>query len=221
MTAAGRALREAQISALKGRDANVRQATEDHRKAVAAAVREGLALAANDGLHPAADQLARMLEAMSLARDLAASPGRLTELIQPSGFEALAGITPSGGKHAVAAPASDASISKSPASGPRLVTSAPAFPRRNPVEARRRAAEERKRAAEERQARKGTGGGPSSRRRRRCRPPKRNFGRSQGVCDQAEQACRGSPAGGCGGGTKARQRARQPCAKFSSCMSSF
>jgi hypothetical protein len=88
----GGALRDAQIAALKGRHGDVRRATEQHRAAVADAVRSATALAAPAGAHPAADQLARMLEAISLSPERADAPGRFAALIQPSGFEALAGI---------------------------------------------------------------------------------------------------------------------------------
>jgi hypothetical protein len=95
---AGAALRSAQIAALKGRDADVRQATESHRETVAAAVREATALAAGHGARPATDQLARMLEALSLSPTPPKTAGRIVELMQPSGFEALAGITPTGAR---------------------------------------------------------------------------------------------------------------------------
>jgi hypothetical protein len=105
----GTALRAAQIAALKGRPGDVRAASDAHRKAVADAVQQATTLAAKHGAHPAIDQLARMLEAVSLSATAPAHPGRLTELVQPSGFEALAGVTPAGAKHpfpaAITAPA--------------------------------------------------------------------------------------------------------------------
>jgi hypothetical protein len=88
---AGSALREAQIAALGGRHADVRRATEAHRAALSDAVRSATALATAGGASPQADQLARMLEAVSLST-AAEGAGRFAELIQPSGFEALAGI---------------------------------------------------------------------------------------------------------------------------------
>ncbi len=91
---AGQALRSAQIAALKGRNADIRGAGADHRAALTEAVQRATALAEPHGAHPAADQLARMLEALSLAADAPVPPGRFTELIQPSGFEALAGVAP-------------------------------------------------------------------------------------------------------------------------------
>jgi hypothetical protein len=154
VVAAGRTLRDAQIAALKGRDADVRTATEEHRKAVSAAVRDGVALAAKDGAHPPTDQLARMLDALSLAREASVTPGRFTELIQPSGFEALAGITPSGGKHTQAASPTDADIPALPATGPRLVRSAPVVRKPDPAEARRRKADEQRRIEAERKREK-------------------------------------------------------------------
>lgn len=93
---AGQALRTAQINALKGRDTDVRAASVNHRTALTAAVQRATELAATRDAHPAADQMARMLEALSLAGDAPDRPGRFTDVIQPSGFEALAGVTPVG-----------------------------------------------------------------------------------------------------------------------------
>jgi hypothetical protein len=91
--AAGEALREAQIAALGGKAAKVSKAAEAHRTAVAAAVREGVRLAAEGDAHPNADEVGRTLEALSLAAERPPAPGRLTEAIAPAGFEALAGMT--------------------------------------------------------------------------------------------------------------------------------
>ena len=88
----GHALRNAQIAALEGRGGDVRRASETHRKALADALREATRLAEAEGLRPGADDLARMLEAFSLAATHPERPGRLTELVQPAGFEALAGV---------------------------------------------------------------------------------------------------------------------------------
>lgn len=90
----GEAVREAQIAALKGRAADIRRASEAHRSAIAEAVRSATSLAAEHGSRPSPEPLARMLEALSLSANKPDPPGRLTELVQPSGFEALAGITP-------------------------------------------------------------------------------------------------------------------------------
>jgi hypothetical protein len=88
----GDALRKAQISALKGSGGDVRRASEAHRKALADALREATRLAEAEGSRPGADDLGRMLEALSLAATLPDRPGRLTEIVQPAGFEALAGV---------------------------------------------------------------------------------------------------------------------------------
>lgn len=92
----GDALREAQLAALKGRAADVRGSTDAHRKAVADAVRESTRLASAAGLHADAEPLARALEALSLAAVRPEHPGRLTEPVQPAGFEALSGVQPAG-----------------------------------------------------------------------------------------------------------------------------
>jgi hypothetical protein len=91
---AGHALRTAQIATLKGKKADVRAATEAHRKAIASAVHRAVELASDAGLNPNTDQLARMFEALSLAATPPPAPGRFVDVIAPSGFDALAGVTP-------------------------------------------------------------------------------------------------------------------------------
>jgi len=92
LIAAGEQLREAQVAALEGRKADVRAATDAHRRAVTDATAKAERLAAVDGLKPAADLLMRTFEALSLRPDAGEAPGRLTRPLQPSGFEALAGV---------------------------------------------------------------------------------------------------------------------------------
>jgi hypothetical protein len=92
LATSGEKLREAQIAALKGKGSDVRRATEAHRKSMADAVAEALDLASAAGAHPSPDELTKTLEAVSLARELPEPPGRLTRLLQPAGFEALAGV---------------------------------------------------------------------------------------------------------------------------------
>jgi hypothetical protein len=90
----GHTLRTAQIAALKGKKSDVRAATGKHRHAVAAAVTRAQQLAAAAGVNPNTDHLARMLEALSLSAGPAEEPGRFTDVVQPSGFDALAGVKP-------------------------------------------------------------------------------------------------------------------------------
>ncbi len=89
----GDKLRAVQIAALEGRDADVRAAGDLHRRAISEAVAEAQRLAAPAGTKPGADALARTFEALSLATRSPGVPGRLTSMLQPAGFEALAGIT--------------------------------------------------------------------------------------------------------------------------------
>jgi hypothetical protein len=93
----GERLRKAQIAALEGRSADVRAASDAHRHAIADAVREAERLAASSGSTPGTDALARTFESLSLATELPESPGRLTQALQPAGFEALAGVKPQPG----------------------------------------------------------------------------------------------------------------------------
>jgi hypothetical protein len=92
LLAAGGALRDAQVAALGGRGSDVGRANEAHRKALADAVREANEVAAGHGIKPAADQLSRMLEMLSLRAEENEAPGRHVDLVQSSGLEALAGI---------------------------------------------------------------------------------------------------------------------------------
>ena len=91
---AGGALREAQLGALKGKKSDVRAATGKHRDALARAVKRAQELASAAQVNPNTDQLARMLDALSLAAELPEDVGRFSDVIQPSGFDALAGVKP-------------------------------------------------------------------------------------------------------------------------------
>jgi hypothetical protein len=90
----GAALRTAQIAALEGKKVDVRKAGEAHRKALAEAVERATELAAEHDAKPGAEPLARMLEAVSISAAPVPHPGRLTDVVQPAGFEALTGVTP-------------------------------------------------------------------------------------------------------------------------------
>src|SRR5262249_9408341 len=65
---AGEKLRDAQLTALKGKSADVRSATNTHRQAVAQAVKAASELATAAGVHPDPDALARMFEAVSVQK---------------------------------------------------------------------------------------------------------------------------------------------------------
>jgi hypothetical protein len=92
----GQALRTAQIAALNGlgkKSADVFAATEAHRKAIVDAVHRATQLAAMTGVKADAELLAQTLAAHSLAPSRPSAPGRLTDILQPPGFETLAGVT--------------------------------------------------------------------------------------------------------------------------------
>ena len=90
----GAELRRAQISALEGRKADVHGAVDAHRKAIASAVERAVALAKTAQVNPDRDAVARTFEALSIASDPPEPPGRLTQPLQPGGFELLAGVEP-------------------------------------------------------------------------------------------------------------------------------
>jgi hypothetical protein len=148
LMASGRALRAAQIAALKGKSADLRAATADHRTALSDALATATQLAAQSGSKPAAEPLARMLEAVSLAQELPTRPGRSTDLLQPAGFEALAGVTPLARPAATAAPPSEGGT-RAPAA-PHAKGSAP----KSSAAAKHDAAAERRRAEAAAAARK-------------------------------------------------------------------
>jgi hypothetical protein len=128
---------------LSGRPANVRGATESHRKAIAEAVAEASRLASRADAHPTAEELARMLEAISVTPELPDPPGRLVKTLAPPGFEALAGIAIKPAARERSAPPAARSAPPATPSRPTLVTAAPAA--RVVEDTRRR--ERRKRAA--------------------------------------------------------------------------
>jgi hypothetical protein len=144
----GAALRSAQVAALSGRPANVRGATESHRKAITEAVAEASRLASRSDARPSAEELARMFEAISMTPELPDPPGRLVKTLAPPGFEALAGIAIKPAPRERSAPPEASSAPPPKPFRPTLVTAAP--PDRTVEDNRRRAREE---AAAERQKR--------------------------------------------------------------------
>jgi hypothetical protein len=146
---AGEKLRAAQIAALKGRGRDLKEAAAAHRKAVSDAVATATRLAEAQGQRPAADALGRMLEALSLTETPAERPGRFTELLQPAGFEALAGIPIKSKGAAAAAPPSRAAVAPGP---PRSSKEALRLVEKEASEERERRAAEEKRQERVKQA---------------------------------------------------------------------
>jgi hypothetical protein len=112
---AGQQLRSAQVAALegkKGKTADVPAATDAHRAAVSTAAASAVKLAARAGVSLDLDEVARMLEALSLAVTLAEAPGRFTKPLTPAGFEALAGVVVKAVPRQVAALPNDESPEK-------------------------------------------------------------------------------------------------------------
>src|SRR5262245_26763803 len=151
----GEALRKAQLAALDGRahkGVDARGAADGHRAALAEAVRHTMRLAETDAVKPDPDDLSRMLEAMSLAASHEHHPGRLTELIRPAGFEALAGISPAAFAAAALAPKPAAAAAKRVQSEQERAAAAAAAAeerkREQEYAARKRAAESELKAAE-------------------------------------------------------------------------
>src|SRR5215210_1151348 len=92
--ASGAELRRAQIAALEGRKADVQSAAAAHRNAIGSAVERAMTLAKAAQTNPDRDAVARTFEALSIASEPPEPPGRLTQPLQPGGFELLAGVEP-------------------------------------------------------------------------------------------------------------------------------
>lgn len=96
LIAAAERLRDVHRALLAGRKADLRAASEVHEKAVDAALSATLALLGKSP-HPATDAtkhgIARTLRALPGTEP----PGRLTAVVEPAGFEALAGLAIAGG----------------------------------------------------------------------------------------------------------------------------
>jgi hypothetical protein len=88
----GQALRRTEIQAVAGKGGDVKRASDSHKRVLAEAVHEARKLAAGASLHPDIDVLSTMLEALSVASKGPDRPGRLTELVQPAGFEAFGAL---------------------------------------------------------------------------------------------------------------------------------
>ncbi len=88
----GARVRKAHVAALEGRKADVRAASDEHRRAVAEAVREAVQLAEAAGSKPSPDTLMRTFEALSLSLEPPETLGRLTRPLLPPGLEALGGL---------------------------------------------------------------------------------------------------------------------------------
>jgi hypothetical protein len=144
----GRALREAQIAALTGRGGDPKKASSAHRSALADAVTHAVALAAPHGLRPGEDDLARTLEALSLAPSHPEEPGRLTQPLQPAGFEALVGVAPAGPVVRRHEPAATRKAAVNKAATSKKAADAAEEERRRALEEARRRAEAEVAAAE-------------------------------------------------------------------------
>ena len=111
----GERVREAQVAALEGKKADVRAASDAHRRAISEAVQQATTIAEAEGSHPASDALMRTFEAISLTQSPEGAPGRWTDALQPAGFEALTGITVANRKSEVSSPKSEAESKKAAA----------------------------------------------------------------------------------------------------------
>ena len=154
----GERLRKAQIAALEGKKADLRDASDAHRRAIAEAVKEAQRLAAAAGSQPGPDALMRTFEALSLASEPPEPPGRLTKELQPAGFEALTGVTPKPADRSAGlsgprrVPPKSTDRNAAPAAPPPVDLKALARQQkeaeaRKAAEAKRRAAAEKKREA--------------------------------------------------------------------------
>ena len=116
LTAAAAALRAAHTAVITGKKADLRAAGKAHEDALEAVVKLAIAILRDAG-QPATDAtrqaIATTLRALPASLD---PPGRLTQVLQPTGFELLAGL-PAAVSLGQARPAAAKEKEKEPASG--------------------------------------------------------------------------------------------------------
>ena len=88
---AAETLRASHTAVLSGKSADLRAAGRDHETALEAALKAALGLLQESG-HPATDATRQAIVTTLRALPADEPPGRLTRVLQPGGFEALAGI---------------------------------------------------------------------------------------------------------------------------------
>ena len=93
LLAAGKKLRAAQVGALQGRSPDIRAASDRHAEALSKAMSEATPLAKAGGVQPQAEALRRMFEAISTRASLPVEHGRFVKPLEPTGFEALTGLS--------------------------------------------------------------------------------------------------------------------------------
>ena len=151
LTEAAVAVRSTHAAVLGGKKGDLRVVGKAHEQAVEAAVKAALAILAEGG-HPATDATRQSIVTTLRALPAAGErPGRLTRILQPGGFEMLAGLSISGaaGPRRAAEPAPRSPAPSSPA--PKKKTPAPKPPAltARDVKALERAKESSARAARE------------------------------------------------------------------------
>ncbi len=101
LVAASTELRKQHKAILSGRTADIREAGKAHDAAVESALRTALALLGEAG-HPPTDSTRQAIMTTLRALPVEDPPGRLTRVLQPGGFEMLAGLSIAGSKAGVA-----------------------------------------------------------------------------------------------------------------------
>ena len=116
LVAASAALRKQHKAILSGRTADIREAGKAHDTAVESALKAALALLREAG-HPATDSTRQAIMTTIRALPVDEPPGRLTKVLQPGGFEMLAGLSIAGSRAGVASfrPQPDATKTKTAA----------------------------------------------------------------------------------------------------------
>jgi len=104
--------RRAHKAVLSGRGGDVRAATSVHEEAADAALKKTLAILADAG-HPVTDTTRQAIATTIRALPGDEAPGRLTHVLQPGGFEMLAGLSVAAGMGKAAKPTAKPSPAKS------------------------------------------------------------------------------------------------------------
>ena len=134
------ALRQTHKMILGGRRADLREPTHAHEEALDAALKATLAILQDAG-HPASDNSRQAVQTTLRALPSNEPPGRLTEVLQPGGFEMLQGLSIAG-SHGVLKPKAE-TVNIEAARGPSTKSSRakPGISREEAVAAEARRAE--------------------------------------------------------------------------------
>lgn len=151
LTKASLALRQTHKTILAGRRVDLREPTREHEEAVDAALKATLAILQGAG-HPATDTTRHAAQTTLRALPSSEPPGRLTEILQPGGFEMLQGLSIAGSQGVLKAKAETINLEAARSAATKPARAKPEISREEAAGAEARRAEATKALKEAEQA---------------------------------------------------------------------